>query len=458
VTATEGSLLPSGVWKSAALHIDIVAIGLGVIPFLLGAAWVYSNLRGGAVPARAFAVFTGIALPLLVLETASYDVRFGGPDVIRDRYLLYLSPLLFLATAAALVGRLPVWGIVGSTAFFVATVALADFPAVAGIYVDSAVTVLNGVIRDVSPGLRPGNFVAVCGIVLGAVCVGLKWVPRPVAMLGVTLFVFAFTASLTGYAFERLLTSHTPAGVPVTGQSRVRDWIDHQADGRSVALIAYPISRSWGQSAVTWWDAEFWNHSVPTSYVGTNGRWTYDPFPSPPLRFGPDGVVAGSKGAPKLVLVAPNDSRFGLAAKQVASNAGLALLKASRPWRADWASRGLDPDGWTRPERPAAIRVFAGKNRPTERVNVSLAVDAPPEAKTETRFVAGGAPGSVAPGARAGADVSVCVPAGGHADIPLRSDPAARIDGPPIGPAPGPARKVGVVLSSVQVSRTGNAC
>jgi hypothetical protein len=31
-----GSLLPSGVWKSAALHIDIVAVGLGVIPFLLG--------------------------------------------------------------------------------------------------------------------------------------------------------------------------------------------------------------------------------------------------------------------------------------------------------------------------------------------------------------------------------------------------------------------------------------
>jgi hypothetical protein len=43
--------------------------------------------------------------------------------------------LLFLASGAALVGRLPVWGIVGSTAFFVSR-SLADFPAVAGIYVD----------------------------------------------------------------------------------------------------------------------------------------------------------------------------------------------------------------------------------------------------------------------------------------------------------------------------------
>ena len=49
VTATEGSLLPSGVWKAAAIHLDVVAVGLGVIPFLLGTAWTYSNLRGGPV-------------------------------------------------------------------------------------------------------------------------------------------------------------------------------------------------------------------------------------------------------------------------------------------------------------------------------------------------------------------------------------------------------------------------
>ena len=59
VTATEGSLLPAGVWKAAAIHLDVVAVGLGVIPFLLGTAWTYSNLRGGPVAARAFATFTG---------------------------------------------------------------------------------------------------------------------------------------------------------------------------------------------------------------------------------------------------------------------------------------------------------------------------------------------------------------------------------------------------------------
>ena len=59
VTATQGSLLPAGVWKSAAIHLDVLAVGLGVVPFLLGAGWTYSNLRGGPVAARAFADLHG---------------------------------------------------------------------------------------------------------------------------------------------------------------------------------------------------------------------------------------------------------------------------------------------------------------------------------------------------------------------------------------------------------------
>ena len=82
----------------------------------------------------AFAALTALSLPLLALETASYDLRFGGADVIRDRYLFYLAPLLLIATAACLnEERLPLAGIAGVTAFFAATAALADFPPVAGL-------------------------------------------------------------------------------------------------------------------------------------------------------------------------------------------------------------------------------------------------------------------------------------------------------------------------------------
>ena len=458
VTATEGSLLPAGAWKAAAIHLDVVAVGLGVIPFLLGAGWTYSNLRGGPVAARAFATFTALALPLLALETGSYDLRFGGAEVIRDRYLFYIAPLLFVGTAAALVGRLPVWGLVGSTAFFAVTVAFAAFRAVPGILLDSAATVLNDVLRDISPGLSPGVFVAACGIVLGAICVGLRWLPRPLAMLGVTVFVFAFCASTTGYAFERLLSSNAASGFPVTGKDRVRNWVDGAARGRTVALLPFPVSRDWGQSAVAWWDAEFWNNTIQPTYVGPNGHFTYAPFSSRVLRIGPDGVVAGTEHAPKFVLAALTDSRFGFAGKQVAANVGMTLEKLKRPWRATWLSRGLHPDGWIRPGRPASIRVFAEQGNPTEKVKLAVTLDSPPEAQRSTSYRLGTATGSLAPTVRAVAETMVCVPAGGHADVPVQSASTAVIAGPPFGPEPGPERKIGLIVSGASAEHTGKPC
>ena len=458
VTATEGSLLPSGVWKAAAIHLDVVAVGLGVIPFLLGTAWTYSNLRAGPVAARAFAAFAGTALPLLALETASYDLRFGGEGVIRGRYLFYVAPILLIATAAALVGRFPVWGLVGASAFFAATVAFADFHRFPGIYLDSAESVLNGVIRDVSPGLPPGVFVALCGVLIGAICLAFVRLPRLAVMLGVTVLVFAFTASTTGYAFERLLSGRTAAGFPVTGQDRVRDWIDRSAGGRSVALLPYSVSRDWFPSAVAWWDAEFWNSSIVPTYIGPNGRFTYAPFPSRVLRIGPDGVVAGTEHAPKFVLAALTDSRFGFAGRQVAANVGMTLEKLKRPWRATWLSRGLYPDGWIRPGRPASIRVFAEEGNPTEKVKLAVTLDSPPEAQHNASYRLGTATGSLAPTVRAVAETMVCVPAGGHADVPVQSEPTAVIAGPPFGPKPGPERKIGLIVSGASAEHTGKPC
>ena len=74
VTATQGSLLPAIAWKSAAIHLDVLAVGLGIVPLLLGGGWAYSSLRGGAVRLRAFAVITALAIPLLALERLDCDI------------------------------------------------------------------------------------------------------------------------------------------------------------------------------------------------------------------------------------------------------------------------------------------------------------------------------------------------------------------------------------------------
>jgi hypothetical protein len=459
VTATQGSLLPAGVWKSAAIHIDLLALGLAVVPFLLGAGWVYSNLRAAAAPVRAFAAFAGLTLPLLVLETASYDLRFGGAGVNRERYLFYLAPLLLIATAAALVGPLPRRGVIGATTFFAATVAFAGLPRVNGVALDSSEAVLYGIIRDLSPGLPPGVFVALCGIAVGAICLAFERFPAPAVMLGVTVFVFAFCASTTGYVFERLLISRTAAGLPVTGEHRTRNWIDQAAHGKPVALLAYPISRDWGYSAIAWWEAEFWNNSVETAYIAPDGHWTYTPFAAPHLNVNAaTGQVRGTAHAPKLALVSPSDARFGLVGDQVSANVGLVLLKVGQPWRVGWVSRGLYPDGWMRAGQKASIRVFAEPGNPTEEVELAVTLDSPPEATGPVTYKVGKTRGSLAPTVRTVAKTLVCVPAGGHADVRVKSQRAARIAGPPFGPMPEPKRDVGLIVSGAEVAHTGKPC
>jgi hypothetical protein len=461
VTATQGSLLPAIAWKSASLHVDVLAVGLGVVPLLLGGGWAYSALGGGPVRLRAFAALTALSLPILALETASYDVRFGGADVIRDRYLFYLAPLLLLATAVCLLQeRLPLVGIAAMTVFFSATAAFAEFAPVAGLWVDSPESVINGLIRDESGGLPAGVFVALCGAVLGVICLGLAFVPRPAALLGVTIAVFCFGGAVAGYAFHRLLNSNTPLGVPTTGKPRVRDWIDRSVPpGGHVAVLAYPISRVWGQSAIQWWDAEFWNNRVQNALVARNGDWTYTPFPSTTLRLNfATGRFRQTDDAPPYVLSAPNDSRFGLIGSQAAMNVGLVVQEVGRPYRAQWATRGLDVDGWTRPGRPATIRVYAAPGQPSRVASVTALLDAPPEASGPVTYRLGKTAGAVAPGRRAQSTVRACLRADGHVDLTLDAGTSATIEGPPLGPNPEPPRTVGVALSGVEVAPGDEPC
>jgi hypothetical protein len=459
VTATEGSLLPSTVWKSAALHLDVLAVGLGVVPFLLGTGWALSSLRSESVRVRTFAALAAASLVLLGLETASYDVRFGGTDVIRDRYLFYVAPLLLLSTALALqAARLPLVGIAGATAFFAGTVVLADFPRTPGLHVDSAASVLNGLIRDQSAGLSPGTFAAVCGALLGAICLALTWVPRPAAMLAVAVAVFGFGGSTAGYAFDRLLTSRTVSGLEVTGQSRVRDWVDRTVSGQ-VGVLAYPISRAWDQSAVAWWEAEFWNDSARRAYVGADGTFTYTPFPSTKLSLDDEtGVFRGTENAAPFLLGAQSDSRFGLAGAQAAANGWFSLLAVERPYRALWRTSGLDADGWARPGKPVTIRVYAQPGNDAHETRVAVALDAPPEAETAPRYRLQDATGSVAPGTRVTAETTICLPREGHVDVPLTVTRSATIAGVPLGPDEGPPRDVGVAVSGVQLVHTENGC
>ena len=168
---------------------------------------------------------------------------------------------------------------------------------------------------------------------------------------------------ITGAAFHRLLTSNTPLGVPTTGKSRVRNWIDTVVPaGNPVALLAYPLSRDWGQSAIQWWDAEFWNNRARQAFVVPDGTYTYTPFPSTVLRLDfATGRFAGTDDAPPFVLTAPNEARFGLGRRaQPPQNIQASSCRQKSSGRTGHRGQrgGWTADGWTRPGRPATIRAL----------------------------------------------------------------------------------------------------
>jgi len=134
------------------------------------------------------------------------------------------------------------------------------------------------------------------------------------------------------------------------------------------------------------------------------------------------------------------------------------LVRPSKPWRADWSTSGLTDDGWTRPGRPATIRLYSDPGAPARAATVTALLDAPPEAGGPVPYRFGDQTGTIAPGTRGQPAQTVCIPSGGHADLTLDADGSAAIEGPPLGPTPGPVRNVGVAVSGMVVTDERRPC
>ena len=70
-----------------------------------------------------------------------------------------------------------------------------------------------------------------------------------------------------------------------------------------------------------------------------------------------------SRGGPSVagwpyVLESSQETRAWISGTVLVQN-DVMLIRANRPWRADWISSGLYDDGWTRPGTPVHVRVFA---------------------------------------------------------------------------------------------------
>src|SRR5262249_28754576 len=155
---------------------------------------------------------------------------FGG-DIVRDRYLFYVVPLLLAGTAAALSARATrsvVIGTAAMTVFFVATVHWLDFPTGIAFWVDSPERILNGTLADQSGGLSTAAFVALAGGLVGLVLIG-AFVVLPRRVLGVALLVFLlpFTVLTTRKEVDDVAAANSTSGRPFAGPpGRVLNWVD----------------------------------------------------------------------------------------------------------------------------------------------------------------------------------------------------------------------------------------
>jgi hypothetical protein len=433
VTATQGSLLPWKAIEQAGAHLDLVGVGIGILPLLLGGAWIVDN----AWRRSPFALYALVTIVVLTLVSSSYDARFGGGlSGIRGRYLFYLAPLLIIATARLLEERrVPRGALVGVTLFFAVTVLAHDFPRIAGLYVDAPVAVLNDTIQ--SSGGAP--FVALLSIVLALGVTIPRWSWRTLS-ISVVALVFAASSATSALAWSRLLSGNGPSGRPVRGvPGLVLDWVDRVLPkGAHIAMIPYVTPPDWSHAAVLWWDVEFWNN-VDRVYV-IDRHWEYAPFPNRELHVDPrTGVIAGTAAEPEYVVTAAADARLRLVGTSVGRNYDLDILKVDRPYRVIWRSKGLDPDGWIVAGRASSIRIFSQPARPTEFVSIEvLLLDVAGKQRLFRQ--------------------NACVPAGSFADVKLPKVAPVAVGPLPSNPPEGGERLASRRVGAVAVVPTAKPC
>jgi hypothetical protein len=423
-TATlDSNPFPASIVPTVFSHLAAVGVGLGVVPFVAGGAWLMRR--------NAFATLALVTIVLVTIEAASYDQRFGG-GIVRDRYMFYVAPLFGIAFAASLASwERPSWKLAIPVGVLAVGFAVAPLPVFDKLNVDTPASVIDGYLRDQLGGLSGARvflivltLVAAALVVEAAVLLGR----RSAALLAVLALLVA--TAQTAYAWERLFRINGTAGRPLTADpSADLAWVDRRV-GRDAHVTAVPfavVNGDYWSSAAYWWDLEFWNASVDRS-AGVPGtfEWTPSTFPKLALRF--DRLGHASVSPPGDVVQAVNDARFHIAGSVVTNNRGVFLVKPDQPWRADWTTTGLYDDGWTKPGVTARIRVYAypGQDRRVTRA-VTVSVFAPPGISARP-FTVGGSHGVVG-GDEVSVDASACVPPDGSADIPLRVAGASPIYG-----------------------------
>jgi hypothetical protein len=461
--ALEGQLVPGGIGRAFAEHVATLALGLGILPFVIGVAWLLANvLRPPAPELHAYACVATVTIATIALEVTVFDLRFGE-GTVRDRYLFYVAPLVLLGFACALLDtRWPRWSLVAPAALVVAGFAVDRLPVFGRFNVDSPVAVLHDWLRASMDSLNGArSFLAGATVLATLLFVLLSLlVPRRYLAAGLAALTLLALPLETAYAFERLFAHDGTSGRPVSvAQGGVFDWIDRTVGpDADVTIVPYPdLPGEYYPSVSVWWDLEFWNRAVVrAAHVRGQYEWTPSTFPKAYLRFDP-GTGEANVSPTRYVAHSDKESRFRIAGNAVSDTRGTFLIEAEQPWRADWITLGLEDDGWTRPRTPARVRVFAvpGQKGPVLRA-LSFRIRAPVDVASRPVSVSSNVDrwdDTASGGPTLLREIGVCVPASGHADVTIETPEFSQVYGDMRSSSTiGEYREGGVLLAQIALA------
>ncbi len=450
-------LVPAGIGGSFVEHVATFALGLGILPVVVGVAWLLANLvrPAGSRELHAFACIGAITVVAIALEVTIFDLRFGV-RFVHDRYLFYVVPIVVLGFLCAVADRRPPrWSLVAPAALVALGFAVGELPRFtweqfATVNSDAPISALYRPIVRMSGSLTTARVaLVVATIVLTALFVLATVLLRRSQLTALAVaFLLVAVPSLTAYMFVRVLDVNGWSGRPLTDTPQPSyDWVDRiVGEHATVAMAPYPVSSDYFVNQRIWRDYEFWNKSVARDIQQPNKTFIFtgDTFEKLYPRFNPVTGVSSISPAP-YVLQANQETRFRIAGEVKVLQPDVMLIDASEPWHLDWLTTGLYPDGWTKPRTTGRVRVFASpgqRGAVTRWVTIAYrAPDGVPQrAVGITSNLETGQGQATASTLRTA--VRVCVPARGFAEVRVRADGASEI--------PGDLRDIGLSSGSRQ--------
>ena len=334
------------IFEHASWAVGALAIGIGVLPMLIGVAALARPRSEARDPRTRAFVTTSVAALVVFVAYAGIKGAYNSTvfsTLIVERNLIYLCPILFIATALALargVGR--GWAIAGAAVFtlYVVTAVplrLDQYP----YYEAHGLSIAAFANRELawSEGTIEGVLVAACVVGL-VVTVALKLLrPHSVAFAWVagTAAVAVIAWSMTGQVYaaegERLFAERIDRNLP-----RPYDWVEEATGGGSVVVLGQQISDATGI-----WLTEFFNPSLRKMWsLDGSAQKVGGPILTPDLD-AVDGTLTPVPGTEYVLAV----NGVSLQAPIVAQRENAVLYRVDGgPVQLKEALVGRESDGW----------------------------------------------------------------------------------------------------------------